>query len=73
MKPRKNPYPVSVSTAETICYAIKFLENEIADMEAKCNGKPEVQDILENFVAMRRPKVEILKQKYLLETGNDYA
>lgn len=73
MKPRKNPTPVNVSTAETICYAIKFLESEIADMEAKCKGKPEVQDVLDNFVAMRRPKVEILKQKYLLETGNEYA
>lgn len=73
MKPRKNYTPVSVSTAETICYAIKFLENEIADMEAKCKGKPEVQDVLDNFVAMRLQKVEILNQKYLLETGDDYA
>lgn len=73
MKPRKNPTPVSVSTAETICYAIKFLENEISDMEAKCKSKPEVQDFLDSFVAMRRPKVDILKQKYLLETGNEYA
>lgn len=73
MKARKSTTTVSVSTAETICYAIKFLENEIADMEAKCKGKPEVQDILDDFVATRRPKVEILKQKYLLETGNEYA
>lgn len=73
MKPRKNPYPVSVSTSETICYAIKFLETEIADMELKCKDKPEVQDVLDSFVAMHRPKVEILKQKYLLETGNEYA
>ena len=73
MKPRKNHIPVSVSTAETICYAIKFLENKIADMEAKCNGNPEVQDILDDFVATRRPKIEILKRKYLLETGNEYA
>lgn len=64
-----------ITYKEIICKAIAHFEFEIKEMEQKCAGKtqdPIVKQILDSFIAERKPKLEALKEMYRLETGTEY-
>lgn len=67
----KKAIPVITNT-EILCYAIRFLQKEVDDMVAYCDGIPEKEEFLNFFVDQRRPKLEALKMLYRIETGTDY-
>lgn len=62
----------AITLTEIICYAIRFLQKEIDDMVAYCDGIPEKDDFLKLFVSQRSPKLDALKIIYRMETGTDY-
>lgn len=70
--------PVLTHT-EILCFAIRHLEEEIADIErrgeniAEQTGNIEMaRGIADALIAPIIPKLDALKQMYRIETGTDY-
>ena len=62
----------AITHTEIICYAIRHLETEANNMKKRCEGKPELNESLEYFLAQQAPKLEALKELYRIETGVEY-
>ncbi len=68
----KKTGPVITHT-QTLCYAIRHLENEIESMRSRCEGKPGAEELLKMHIAQFGPQLEALKQMYQIETGVEYV
>ena len=62
-----------ITQTEILVFAIRHLEDEIEDMKKRCEGRQGVQEILENFISDREPKIEALKQLYHIQTGSEFC
>lgn len=70
----KKQETVSISYKEILVLAIKELDQEIDDYEAKGKGKgTEAQELITNITQPLRDKREKVKALYLIETGVEYT
>ena len=67
----KKTTPV-ITHVEILSRAIRSIEEEIRAQEDAMGDNPQFEDMLEDFVAEREPKLAALKEMYRIETGNDY-
>lgn len=63
---------ISINHTEILCYAIKAVQAEINDWNAKCSGHAGFEEILEQATSRLIPKLEALKELYRIETGTEY-
>ena len=68
----KKTTPVITHT-QTLCYAILHLENEIANMKNRCEGKPGGEEFIKMHLAQFGPQLDALKEMYRIETGSEYV
>lgn len=61
-----------ITHTKTLCYAIMYLQGQIDDMKARCEGKPGGEEILQHYVAQFGPELEALKELYRYETGVEF-
>lgn len=67
------PTTPRITHTETICYAIRAIEAEIADWHTRCQGREDFEQMMEQATAHLKLKLEALQEMYRLETGHEYC
>ena len=62
-----------ITHTQTLCYAIKHLENEIDNMKKRCEGKPGGEEFIKMHLEQFGPQLDAIKEMYRIETGVEYV